>query len=334
MALSLMSQDTMADVLSFKLFDGHMHPISDDTSKYPQSPQTMPMPGDNGMAANQGMTPGGAPAAGAPGGMASGPQGERIVPDFDKRGLKWLDEEGVAAIAAVQKRGTYGTDNSYTLDISNEHPDRLRAIVILDAEKPESVTQLRDMIDKRKAAGIRLTGSFATDGSLPWLNSPQARKVWEVANNAGAVVDLMVTSQDSTAAVPILIDLAKTYPKVRVVVDHVLSPKAESSDFGINATYAQLAKQRNIYLKYTIINLDSFDAAKVPTSGFVRKLVDVYGADHVLWGSDAGNSPGTYHELVGRIVASTEKLTDKEKHQVLHDTGDAVFLRGGKSDTK
>lgn len=332
--ISLSTQSAAwADAMPFKLFDGHLHPIADDAAKYPPVAQTMQLPGgDNGMAANQGMPAGGPPpGAGAPGGMGGANQGERIVPDFDKRALKWLDEEGVAAIAAVQKRGTYGTDNSYTLDISEAHADRLRAIVILDAERLESAAQLRDMINKRGAAGIRLTGSFATDGSLPWLNSIQARKVWEVANASGAVVDIMVTSQDGTPAIPILVELAKTYPKVRVVLDHVVSPRAEGApDYGINATYTQLAKQKNIYLKYTIINLDSYDSAKVPTQGFVRRLVDVYGADHVLWGSDAGNSPGSYHELVNRIVASTAKLTDAEKHQVLHDTGDAVFVRGGK----
>ena len=324
-----MTTQTYADAAPFKLFDGHLHPVSDDTVKYPHN-TTMVGPPPSGDGMGDGMGGGGMPP-GVGGQEGGNNTSERAATDFDKRALAWMDEEGVEGAAAVQKRGTYGTDNSYTLDISEAHPDRLHGIVILDAEKPESAAQLRDMINKRGAAGIRLTGAPAADGSLPWLNSAQARKVWEVANAAGAVMDIMITNQDNTKSVPTIIELAKTYPNVRLVLDHALFPKVEGGpEYGINATYQQMAKQKNIYYKFTIINIDSYEVAKLPVEDYVRRLVDVYGADHVLWGSDAGNSFGSYKELVERVVASASKLNDAEKRKMLHDTGASVFINGGK----
>lgn len=320
-----------AESSALPMFDGHLHPMSDDTTKYPHHEQAMGGPGGPGSAPPGGPPPGsgpGGPNGGPSGGPGGPPQGEHVVPDFDKRALKWMDDEHVAAAAAVQRRGTYGTDNRYTLDISEAHPTRLRAVVVLDAEDPKSVGELQAMITKRHAAGVRLTGTIAADGSTAWLNSDQARKVWEVVNNAGGVVDLMITSRNSAQAIPRLINLGKTYPNARIVIDHVLSPNLQSgADYGIDATYAQLSQQKNLYFKFTNINLGSQPTAI--TQGFVRRLVQVYGADHVLWGSDAGNSPGSYHELVNRIVESAGALTEAERKQVLHDTGDAVFVSGG-----
>jgi len=325
-----------ADAAPFKLFDGHLHPISDDTQRYPRvaaqgaggppGPPSGPPPGMTG--APNGL-PGGLPpgVGGQPGGINSAARAET---DFDKRALKWMDEEGVEAAAAVQKRGTYGTDNSYTLDISEAHKGRLIGVVILDAQDAQAPAQLRDMIKTRGAAGIRLTGALGSDGRYPWLSSPQALKVWDVVNEAGAVMDIMITNQDNTQhGVTEIVKLAKAYPNVRLVLDHALYPKTEGApDYGINATYASMAKQKNIYYKFSTINLDILQEGKVPAPDFVRRLVDVYGADHVLWGSDAGNTAGSYKELVGRIVAASTKLSAAEKRQVLHDTGKAVFVRG------
>ncbi|MFT3907688.1 MAG: amidohydrolase family protein [Steroidobacteraceae bacterium] len=319
-----------ADAAPFKLFDGHLHPVSDDTQRYPHAAGAGGPPGGGA----PGGAPGGGGAGGPPGGGGAGASNgaPQAKTDIDKRVLQWMDEEGVEAIADVQKRGTYGTDNSYTIDAADAHKDRLNAVVILDAQDARSPAQLQEMIQKHGIAGLRLTGAPSADGTFPWLSSPQALKVWEVANKYGIVLDIMITNEDNTQyGVPEIIKLAKAYPNVRLVLDHALFPKVSGApDYGVNATYAAMAKQKNIYYKFTSINLGNLRAANVPAPDFVRRLVDVYGADHVLWGSDAANTGGTYHDLVAGIVATTTKLNDTEKRKVLHDTGKGVFVRGGK----
>jgi L-fuconolactonase len=322
--LVMMAGSANAASVPFKMFDGHLHPVSDDTQRYPRVPDA-----GNPAAAFPGafvMPPG---VGGQPGGMGST---QRAETDIDKRVLAWMDEQGVEAIADVQKRGSYGTDNRYTVDAAAAHPQRLFAVVILDPQDAGAPAQLRDLISNHGIAGLRLTGSPAADGTFPWLSSPAALELWKIANDAGIVIDIMITNQDnSTTGVPEIARLAKAYPKVRLVLDHALYPKVEGGpDYGINAAYATLAAQKNVYFKFTTINLDFLREAHLPAPEFVRRLVTVYGADHVLWGSDLGNSGGTYPELVARIIDSTSKLTATERKKVLRDTGKAVFVRGGK----
>ena len=313
-----------APLVNFQMFDGHLHLVADDQVRYPRVSAGMPPPGAAG-----GLPPGAGGQAGS-----SGPAEPRAQTDVT-RVVTWMKEQGVAGIAAIQKRGSYGTDNSYTLDAADLHKDLIAPVVILDAQQPDTPATLARMIRERGVAGIRLTGSPSADGTFPWLSSPQALKVWEVANQAGIVLDIMITNQDnSLQGVPEILRLARAYPNVRLVLDHALFPKAEAGPaYGINAAYSAMARQQNIYLKFTVINLDILREAKLSAPDFVRRLVDVYGADHVLWGSDLGNSSGSYQSIVARIVAATAKLKPAEQRKVLHDTGAKLFVRGGTTPT-
>lgn len=303
---------------SLKLFDAHVHLVADDTQRYPRKGAGNPPPGGGGLPPGVG---------GQPGGSAG--NSVRAEPDVE-RVIRWMDEQGVEGGAAVQKRGTYGYDNSYILDSSDRYRDRLAPVVVLDAEDAKTPALMRDLIEKRGLAAVRLTGASAADGTFPWLNSAQALRTWAVADEAGLVMDLMITTGPSPQGIAAIIELAQRFANVRLVLDHVAYPRPQGGpDYGIDATHRALANQKNIYYKFTVINLDLLREAKVPATDFVRRIVDVYGADRVMWGSDVGNSAGAYPELVGRVVSATARLTDAERRKVLHDTGRSVFVRGG-----
>ena len=57
--------------------------------------------------------------------------------------------------------------------------------------------------------------------------------------------------------------------------------------------------------------------------------MDLYGANHVMWGSDIGTSSGTYKDMVQRFLISAVLLTPEEQRLVFHDTGKRVFIKGG-----
>jgi L-fuconolactonase len=320
LALGLRLAGAQSLPVTSELFDAHLHPVADDVDRYPRVPPNS--------------APVAPPAANvhAPVGIGGLPGVPVAQTDVDARLLNWMDAEHVSAVAAIQKRGTYGTDNSYLLEAADAHPGRLRPVVILDMEDPATPQRLRRMVREHALAGLRLTGAPSADNTYPWLNSPQALRSWEVANAAGLVVDIMITNQDNSAyGIPAIIQLAKAYPHVRVVLDHMLFPSARGApDYGLTAAYRRLSRQRNIYLKFTTINLDVLRAADVPAEDFLRHALDLYGAARVMWGSDAGNSAGAYHELVERILAATSRLSGSERRQLLHDTGERVFVQGGR----
>lgn len=296
------------------LFDSHAHLVSDDLAAYPRVPPSTPSPFGGSM------PPG---VAGVPGGHF--PSAPRAEPDT-KRVLDWMEAQHVVGLAAVQKRGTYGTDNSYILDSAQAHRGLLVPVAVLDADDAKTPGLLRDWARTRGLVAVRFTGAPDAQGAVPWLDSPAALKSWDAARDYGLVVDIMVADpQRAEMAIPTLHRLAAHYPTVRVVIDHAGFPDGTAPGFGITPARAALAWQKNIYYKVTTINFDMAREAGVSIPQFVKRLVDVYGADHVMWGSDLGNSGGAYPELVARAVAATSALTAKERAAVLRETGRAVF---------
>lgn len=300
------------------LFDSHAHLVADDQQAYPRNPMTR--------AAN---APYRAPGViGKPGGK-HGPNPVHEVPDAS-RVLRWMQEENVDGIVAVQKRMIYRYDNSYILDSSDRYPDLFSAVVILDAKDTATPGLVRQFVREHALVGVRLFGGREPDGSMPWLNSPQALKTWEVAQEHALVMDLEVLSTGGGGpSIPAIISLAHAYPHVRVVLDHLLEPEMdEGVDFGLDHRYETLAGEPNIFFKFTSINLDICREADIPADQVLRRAVDLYGADRVMWGSDIGTSSGSYKEMVQRMLDASTLLSPAERAAVFHDTGRRVFVKG------
>ncbi len=321
------------------LFDSHAHLVADDQTRYPRNPMQR--------AANAPYRPPG--VIGKPGGH-HGPHPVHEVPDASRM-LKWMQEENVDGMVAVQKRMIYRYDNSYILDSSDQYPDLMSAVVILDAEDDATPALVRQWTRDHGLAGVRLFGGRKPDGSMPWLNSPQALKTWEAAQEFGLVMDLEVLSQGGGGpSIPAIIELARRYPDIRIVLDHLLEPEmvewpegvagagapgAEAAhgkpfaDFGLDERYETLAHEKNIFFKFTSINLDICREEGIAADRVLRRAVDLYGADHLMWGSDIGTSSGSYKDMVQRFLDSAVLLTPEEQHAVCHDTGRRVFVKGG-----
>ncbi|MET0310603.1 MAG: amidohydrolase family protein [Burkholderiaceae bacterium] len=302
------------------LFDAHAHLVADDQARYPRNP--LQRPADAPVRA-----PG---TVGRPGGH-HGDNPIHEVPDVSRM-LQWMREGNVDGAVAVQKRMIYRYDNSYILDSSDAHPDLFSAVVILDGEDPATPETVRRWIGDHGLAGLRLFGGRKPDGSMPWLDSPQALKSWEAINESGLVMNLEVLAHGGGGpSIPSLLRLADRYPDARIVLDHLLEPEAEegAQDFGLDERYEKLANRPNIWFKYTSINIDICQAAGQSASRLLRLAVDMYGADRIMWGSDIGTSSGTYQGMVDRMIDACSLLTEDERREVLHDTGRRVFLKGG-----
>ena len=301
------------------LYDAHAHLVADDQVRYPRNPMQR--------AADAPYRPPG--VIGRPGGH-HGPNPVNEVPDASRL-LRWMQEENVDGIVAVQKRMIYRYDNSYILESSDAHPALFSAVVILDAEDAGTPALVRRWVRDHGLAGLRLFGGRRPDGSMPWLNSPAALRSWAVAQEAGIVMDLEVLAQGGGGpSIPAIMALARAHPDVRVVLDHLLEPEMdEGAHFGLDERYEQLAHCPNISFKFTSINLDICREAGIPAEKVLRRAVDLYGADRVMWGSDIGTSSGTYREMVARFLEAAVLLTPAELRAVGHDTGRRVFVKGG-----
>ncbi len=303
------------------LFDSHAHLVADDQVRYPRNPMQRAADAPY-------RHPG---VIGKPGGH-HGPHPVNEVPDA-LRMLQWMQDENVDGMVAVQKRMIYRLDNSYILDSSDLYPELFSAVVILDAEDDATPALVRQYVQNNGLAGVRFFGGRKPDGSMPWLNSQEALRTWDVAQEFGLVIDLEVLSEGGGGpSIPAIIALARKYPNIRIVLDHLLEPEmteGHGEHYGLDARYETLAGEKNIFFKFTSINLDICREENIPADKVLRRAVDLYGADHVMWGSDIGTSSGTYKEMVQRFLDSAVLLNPQEKAAVFHDTGKCVFVKGG-----
>jgi predicted TIM-barrel fold metal-dependent hydrolase len=130
-------------------------------------------------------------------------------------------------------------------------------------------------------------------------------------------------------SVPTIIELARRFPNVRVVLDHMLEPEVEDDNYGFDERFVPLGAEPNIFFKFTSINLDIYRETNTPADEVLRRAVDMFGADRIMWGSDIGTSSGTYKDMVQRMLDASRLLTPAERHAVLYETGKKVFIKGG-----
>ena len=295
--------------LPFKLFDTHAHFVAGDLERYPIRTDEK---------ANE---------------HARDMRGYlRQRPNTAERILGAWDANGVEGGVAVQYRIAYDTNNNYLLDSAARWPDRITGVVILEPADPKTPDLLRAIVKDRHAAGIRMTGpTDLVADSIPWLDSAAAQNTWAAANELGIAVVLLPSEPGGRDVMERIRKLAEKYPRTRIVLDHFTWPTPEGApSYGFGPGHLALKSHKNVYYKFSTLNLESLRKANIPASDFLRYAIDLYGADHVMWGSDTGNNKMEYADLVRRAIEASTKLATAEQRQLLHDTGKAVFVGGGR----
>jgi len=304
-----LAQAETQNALPFKLFDTHVHFVSDDFVSYPTRSEPPPNEHEKQMR-----------------------EFYKVHPTSARRIFELWEVNGIEGGIGVQYRTAYGTDNRYLLETAALHPQRISAVVILDAADEQSPGRLREMA--KDISGVRFTGGRnKTSGDYPWLDSAAALRTWAVADELGLTVVLMTLPAlaPNPEAIACIGALAGRFPNVNVVFDHIgwAGSVAADSD-GLVPALAALKSHRNIYYKFSTINLELLEKHGMPAADFVRRLVDLYGTDHMMWGSDLGNTPSDYKDLVNQAWAAMAALSLEEKRRVMRETGLAVFVKGGR----
>ena len=309
----------------FKLFDTHAHFHSNDTAIYP-------------------FRVGVAPEFRAD--STAHPVTAEII-------LKAWDAAGVEMGCGVQFNNLYYTDNRFLLHVAGAYPRRILPIVVLDPVDPSTPGVLENMVKAHGVAGVRFADSPDAKGDFVFLTD-SAQGVWEMANALQLAVVLLPTRSDQPNALPAAMRrvgvLAVRYPKVNIVMDHVGFPVAENTPtFGLSPEHLALAAHKNVYYKYTTFLIAQLLTDHVPPKDFLNYVVEVYGADHVIWGSAVGNNqigvngrfvggaaigdPSQYGRIVKLALDSSDGLTLAQRRAIFHDTAKGLFVPGGRTST-
>ena len=259
--------------------------------------------------------------------------------------LALMDEYGVDHACLVQRGHVYGYDNSYILDSARKHPDRLHAVVILDTQDPATAGVYRELVGNDGVVGFRMANSRPWILDTAWMSSPTAMEIWRACADLGTPMTLIVFGNQLSYVLPLIKLIARQFPDLPIILDHGAMPYGMSQyevalreeagetvvmppapDYGIGGTIGIFEDVPNVHFKITEINMERLVKAGVRSADLIRRMVDVFGPDRLVWGSDIGQSMlWTYAEKTTMAREAAASLTAQERSRFLHDNAARIY---------
>jgi predicted TIM-barrel fold metal-dependent hydrolase len=273
--------------------DIHPHIISDDESRYPPAPLF---------------------------GKRSDWSQER--PSTVESLIAAMDQAGVAKAAVVHSSTTYGFDNSYVVDGCNRYPDRLAAVGSVDMPADNVGATIRDWT-ARGLAGLRIfTGGSTKDFDPSELDNPKSFAAWEVLSELG----IPMCIQTGPIGLPQVTMLAKRFPKVSIILDHLGRPDVLDGPPYSNAdSLFALADIPNIYMKLTPRIFGDVKKEKASAETFFPRVVQAFGAHRMAWGSNFPTSPGSLGEILATAQEGLASLSQEDQAWVFGKTAQKLY---------
>jgi L-fuconolactonase len=299
------------------LFDTHAHLIADDWDRYPARPFTPDLP------------------------MPDRP-GYSVTADAL---IAMMNAHDVSRACLVQRGHVYGYDNSYILDSARAHPGRLHPVLILDTQDPATAPTYRELVKTAHVAGFRMANARPWLLDTAWMSSPSAMEVWKACADLGTPMTMIIFMNQLPYMLPLVKIIARMFPDLPILLDHGAMPfgmtqyevklaqdngepvvMPTAPHFGIDRTIAIFEDVPNVHFKITEINMERLTSVGVRAAHIVRRMVDSFGPDRLMWGSDVGQSMlWDYTQKTAMARAAADFLTDDERRKFLHDNAERVY---------
>jgi L-fuconolactonase len=186
--------------------------------------------------------------------------------------LSTFDQAGVARGVVVQP-SVHGSDHAYLLGALDGADGLLAGVCLAEPEDPGWLEVLESLASSRRIRGVRMPLIRAPEGWLDRAGDP----IFELARRAGWVVGPFLRPEQLAGLRPFL----ERFPDVPVVIDHlaridVLGDRRADglAELCTLAAYPQVAVKASA-LPAVSAGLDE-----------IRTVLEGYGPERVLWGSD------------------------------------------------
>jgi len=256
-----------------RFIDIHPHIISGDTVRYPHSPL---FGKQSDWSKERPVTPDGLIAA--------------------------MDEAGVEKAAIVQSSTCYGFDNSYVVDSIAQFPARFTGVGSVDMLKPDAPERIREWV-AGGISGLRLfTGGSTAAFDPSTLDDPRSFSSWELCGDLG----LSMCIQTDPVGLTRVAGLAKRFPKVNIIVDHLGRPDVtDGPPYKQASSLFELTPCENIFLKLTPRIFGDVKRGSATPETFFPRLVSEFGSDRLAWGS---NFPASEKSMKENLLVAHECL--------------------------
>ncbi|WP_216897275.1 amidohydrolase family protein [Nocardia alni] len=269
--------------------DTHTHIISPDTDTYPAAPL---------------------------GGHRSEWSQERPT-DIDGL-LRAADAAEIDHLVVVQASTVYGFDNTYVADQLTRYRDRLSGVCSVDFLSPKALDDLSHWIDERGFSGVRIRaadGTTAVPTPGRGLDDERMTPVWQFLSARRVPVCIQMHAKHA----PILAGLLQQYPGLTVILDHAGRPELapDAAPYPSAAGAPDLEQTGRVFIKLTPPALLRAQREAGSAEPLFAKLIEKFGADHVLWGSNFPASAGSLAELAELVRAQLPSTLDDTERELI-----------------
>jgi L-fuconolactonase len=233
-----------------------------------------------------------------------------------------MDEAGVDKAAIVQASTCYGFDNSYLCDSIARFPGRFTGVGSVDLFQPDAPQRIKYWMG-RGITGIRqFTGgsTAAFDASL--LSDERAFPAWEYCQEVG----LSMCLQADSSGLSQVVALAKRFPKVKILIDHLARPDtSDGPPYTKAAPLFALAATPNIYLKLSPRIFVEVSRGKGTADTFFPKLVETFTSRRIAWGSNFPTSEGKMNDNLAIARKSLSCLSKEDQDWIFAKTAQTIY---------
>jgi L-fuconolactonase len=275
------------------IIDSHTHVISADANRYPPAPL---------------------------GGHQSDWSKARPV---DHDGLvAAMDRAGIAQAVVVQASTVYGHDCRYLVEAVRAHPRRFVGVFSIDPLANDAVEQMKRWIGEG-LAGVRL---FTTGSTMPgqahWLADEASYPAWEYAE----INQISVCLQMTIAGIPMLRALLARFPKARVLLDHLARPDlSDGPPYSRAQPLFDLVDFPGVHLKLTNRTIATAGEGVSTAARFIPYVVNAFGAERILWGSNFPAAEGTLSDLLSEAKAAAASLPSSERAMIFAGAARSLY---------
>ena len=193
---------------------------------------------------------------------------------------------GVARVVAIQTSTAYRLDNRFICDAARANRPWMVGVCTLEPENPESPAILRRLVQGHNIRGMRSVpaGNRGGPGVVSHLDDPGVEALWSVAEELGIVINVLIHVDLADELERLLI----RHPGLNVVLDHCMYPRGNEGLVGETIQRVlRLERYPNLFAKLTwLVDSSDQDYPCEDTYPLLRAVVEAYGADRCVWGSD------------------------------------------------
>jgi L-fuconolactonase len=241
-----------------------------------------------------------------------------------------LAARGVSRTVLVQSRS--GVDETREFLVLAEATPFVAGVVgwadLTDRRVADTIARLQSGPGGRRLVGIRHQVQDEPDPD--WLGRADVRAAIATVGAAGLVYDLLVRPEQLPAAVAIV----RALPDVRFVVDHIGKPPIASGMLEPWASAIRpLGEPANVWCKVSgmVTEADWAGWTTADLRPYVDHVVDVFGPDRLLFGSDWPLCllAGSYERVYDAASETLERLSADERAAVFGGNATDVYRLGG-----